>query len=320
LLLSVIASLAIVFVDDLYAMQLLRIVQALGGCAGVVISRAVVRDRCDAANSARAFSLLTLVMGAAPILAPMLGSALLGFSSWRAIFAVLALVGVALMVAVHFGLAETVDRRRQPPLRLGAVWRQYGALFRHRQFLLFSLCGGLGSAGMFAYIAGSPFVLIELYGIEPAHFAWVFGANALGLIVASQVNGWLLARHVPVPHLLARGLCLVALVSALLVALTLAGLGGLWLLLPALFLFMAGMGFIFPNATAIGLASQGERAGTAAALMGTLQYSLGTLAGVVMGLWHDGTALPLASAMAGCGVGAWLIYFTLARRHAGTGR
>jgi DHA1 family bicyclomycin/chloramphenicol resistance-like MFS transporter len=316
LLLYVVASAAIVFVDDLFTMQLLRVLQALGGCAGVVVSRAVVRDRCDAANSARAFSLLTLVMGVAPILAPMLGSALLGYFSWRSIFVVLALVGLALMLAVRFGMDETVDHRRQAPLRLGVIWRQYGALFRHRQFLLFSLCGGLGSAGMFAYIAGSPFVLIELYAIEPARFAWVFGANALGLIIASQINGWLLARHWPVLRLLTGGLWLLATVSVVMLAAILAGFGGLWLLLLGFFLFMASMGFIFPNATAIGLASQGERAGTAAALMGTLQYTLGTLAGASMGLWHDGTALPVAAVMACCGVGAWLVFLARARHYA----
>ncbi len=315
LVIYVVASLGTAFAADIHQVQLWRLLQGLGGCAGVVIARAAVRDRCDAAGMARAFSMLTLVMGAAPILAPMLGSLLLGIASWRAVFLVLALFGVALLLAVRFGMIETVDRRHTPPLQFGNVLRVYGELLGDRQFLLFTLCAGFGAAGMFAYIAGSPFALIELHGISPAHFSWVFGANAFGLIAASQLNGWLLSRRVPMGRLLAFGLWVPALATIAGLIGALLGRVELALLMALFFLFLTGLGFVMPNASAIALARQGRRAGSAAALMGVLQYGMGTVAGGVISLWHDGSALPLLVVMAVCGVGAWSCYFVLARHH-----
>jgi DHA1 family bicyclomycin/chloramphenicol resistance-like MFS transporter len=314
LILYVAASLGAASATDIGQLQGWRLLQALGGCAGVVIARAAVRDRCDAAATARAFSLLTLVMGAAPILAPLIGGLLLGFGSWRTIFIALALFGVGLLLAVHFGVSETVDRRHTPPLRLGGVLRQYGELLGDRQFLLFTLCAGLGVAAMFAYIVGSPFVLIELQGLTPGQFAWVFGANAGGLIAASQLNGWLL-RRVSMGRLLSIGLWLAALATLIGLSGALLGDPGLGLLLPVLFLMLVGLGFVTPNASAIALARQGRRAGSAAALMGTLQYGLGVVAGAALSLWHDGSSLPLLAVMALCGSGAWCCYFVLARHH-----
>ena len=191
------ASLACLFAPNIYALQWGRLLQALGGCAGIIIPRATIRDRCDALSAARAFSLVMLVMGAAPILAPQLGSWVLVWFSWRAIFAVLALFGAVCLIAIIFGMEETVDRTRAPRLNFHSIFRNYYELLRDRQFLLFSLCGGFGSAAMFAYIAGSPFVLMQLYGISAHYYGWVFGANAVGLVVGSQINARLLAHHSP---------------------------------------------------------------------------------------------------------------------------
>ncbi len=314
LILYVIASFGTSFATDVHQIQLWRLLQGLGGCAGVVIARAAVRDRCDAASMARAFSMLTLVMGAAPILAPMIGSLLLTLSGWRSIFVLLALFGVALLLAVRFGMIETVDRRHTQPLQFGSVLRTYGELLRDRQFLLFTLCAGFGAAGMFAYISGSSFALIELHGLSPSQFSWAFGANACGLIAASQLNGWLVGR-VSMGRLLAGGLTVAALATVVVAVTALGGDVGLPLLLPMFFLFLSGLGFVMPNASAIALSRQGRRAGSAAALMGVLQYGMGTLAGAAVSLWHDGSALPLVVVMAVCGVGAWSCYFVLARHH-----
>ena len=308
------ASIGTTFASDIHQIQFWRLLQGLGGCAGVVIARAGVRDRCDAAATARAFSMLTLVMGAAPILAPIIGSLLLSVAGWRAVFAVLALFGIALMVSVRFGMVETVDRRQTPPLRFGSVLRVYGELLCDRQFLLFTLSAGFGAAGMFAYISGSPFALIELNGLTPTQFSWAFGANAFGLIAASQLNGWLVSR-VSMGRLLAVGLWIAALAAVVGVSGALLGYSGLLLLLPVFFLFLSGLGLVMPNAAAIALAQQGKRAGSAAALMGLLQYGMGTLAGAAVSLWHDGSALPVLAVVAVCGVGAWSCYFLFARHH-----
>ncbi|WP_374538982.1 multidrug effflux MFS transporter [Chitinimonas taiwanensis] len=305
--LYLLASLACALAVNIEQLAALRLLQGLGGCAGMVLGRAIVRDRCDARSAAQAFSLLMLVMGLAPILAPLLGGWLLLLADWRAIFAFQALFGLACLLAVHWGLAESHTQRSAAPLALGSILRGYGALLGERHFLAPTLAGGMAQAGMFAYIAGSPSVLIAQYGISPQHYGWVFGANALGLIAASQLNARQLARHAPA-WLLQRALWAPALagVGLLLISLLWQGQPPLWLLLPGLFGFVASLGYIGPNAAASALAGQGERAGSASALLGALQFALATLAGLAMALGHGGGSLPLAAAMAVCGLGALL--------------
>lgn len=282
-----------------------RFLQALGGCAGMVVSRAVVRDRLEARESARAFSSLMLVMGLAPILAPVLGGAILAAFGWRAIFWVLTIAGALILLFVHLRMEESLDRSAAAPLRIGSVLRSYGELLRDREFLGYSLSAGCAQAGMFAYIAGSPFVLIELHGIDPSHYGFVFGSNALGLIAMSQVNARLV-RARPLDHVLRGALFGPWLAGLGLAAAALAGAAVLPVLLAGFFVYLASLGCILPNASAMAMTHQGHRAGTASAMMGTLQFGFGTLAGAAVSVWHDGTALPLAVVMAVCGTGAVL--------------
>ncbi|MEW6131925.1 MAG: Bcr/CflA family multidrug efflux MFS transporter [Pseudomonadota bacterium] len=309
--LYVLASLGCAYAGNTALLVGLRFLEALGGCAGMVISRAVVRDRCGARDSARAFSLLILVMGLAPILAPLIGGAIAAWLGWREIFLLLALYGAIACLAVYRGLPETHDIRHEPPLRPARVAADYGRLLMSRGFIGYTLAGGLAFAGMFAYIAGSPFVLIQLYGIPAEHFGWVFGANALGFVVASQVNARLLQFR-SLTWLLHHAIWLPALAGLAL------GLGSIlgWLALPlamaGFFLYVASLGFIGPNTTAAALATHGQQAGTASALMGALQFGIATLSGAMVGFWHDGTARPLMLVMAFCGAGAWLAHRWLA--------
>lgn len=294
------------------SLQFWRFIQALGGCAGMVIARAVISDRCDAAGSARALSLIMLVMGLAPILAPFIGGLILQWLGWRAIFGLLAAFGIVSLIAIHFGMTETLDRHSAAPLRGRHIARNYAELLRDRQFISYTLCGGLTQAGMFTYIAGSPFVLIELYGIPAEHYGWVFGANAFGLIAAAQINGRLVGRIAPAT-LLARALWAPVVFGSLMAALALSGHTGLAILLPCLFGFVASLGFISPNSTAMAMQHQRARAGAASALMGTLQLSLAALASIAISAWHADNELPLTVIMAGCGIGAWLLYYGVAR-------
>ena len=310
LLLYVVASLACMLVDNITALIVCRFFQALGGCAGAVIARAIVRDRCSASESARVFSMLMLVMGLAPILAPILGGELLLWASWRWLFLVLALFGVACLVLLHWRLQETHDTRHAEPLALGAVLRAYAKLCGNRAFLGYTLSGGLGMAGMFAYITGSPFIFIELYQLSPQHYSWLFGSNALGLIAASQLNAWLLQR-VSFTRLLRFALWVPVLASVALLCLSLTPWITWWLLWAGFFLFLASLGFISPNASAAALATHGQQAGMASALMGALQFGLATLSGSLVGVWHDGSCVPLATIMAVCGAGAWLAHRVL---------
>lgn len=307
-----VASVGCALADSVAALAAWRFLQALGGCAGMVIVRAVVRDRCNARDAARAFSRLILVMGLAPMLAPLLGGWVVTALGWRGVFGVLTLYGLACLAAVAVGLPETHDTRHQPPLRLGRVTADYLSLFASRAFLGYTLVGGLAFAGMFAYIAGSPFVLIELYGIPAQHFGWVFGLNALGFVLASQVNARLLKR-VALTRLLRRAVWVPALAGLYLalVALVLVAQNGKlapYLVMLGFFLYVASLGFIGPNSAAASLATHGQLAGTASALMGAIQFGLATLAGALVGVWHDGTAWPLLALMALCGAGAWLAH------------
>ncbi len=301
------ASVGCALAGSLPALVAWRFLQALGGCAGMVITRAVVRDHCGAREAARAFSMLLLVMGLAPILAPLLGSWVATALGWRAIFVVLVIFGLAGFFTVLIRLEESHDTRHEPPLRLGKVLGDYAGLLANRSFLGFVLVGGLSMAGLFAYIAGSPFVLMELYGVPAGQYGWVFGANALGFVATSQINAYLLKRHPPT-ELLRRALGLPALAAPLLALLALAGWLPQPLLLAGLFAYIASLGFLSPNSTAAALATHGQQAGTASALLGTVQFGLATVAGTLVGAFHDGTARPLVFVMAACGVGAWLAH------------
>ncbi|QQX88479.1 Bcr/CflA family multidrug efflux MFS transporter [Cupriavidus necator] len=308
LCLYVAAAVGCALARSVESLMLWRFLQALGGCAGMVMARAVIRDRLEAHESARAFSSLMLVMGVAPILAPIVGGAILSVSGWRAIFWVLAVAGMLILLLVHLRMEESLDRRHAAPLRLGTVAKSYAELLRDREFLGYSLSAGFGSAGMFAYISGSPFVLIELHGIAPSHYGFVFGANALGLITMSQLNARLV-RGRSLDQVLG-GALLAAFAAGLALAVAaLAGVAVLPVLLAGFFVFIGALGCVSPNASALSLAHQGHRAGTASALMGTLQFSLGTLGGAAVSLWRDGTALPLGVVMATCGAGAVLMRY-----------
>lgn len=314
LALYALASLGCALAGNVATLIFWRILQALGGSAGMTIARAVVRDRCGARDAARAFSMLILIMGLAPILAPLLGGWVVTTLGWRAIFFLLVAFALAILTALHFGLTESHDTRHEPPLQMMQVMRNYAGLFASRLFIGYSLSGGLAMAGMFAYIAGSPFVLIQLGGIAPEHFGWAFGANAFGFIAASQLNAHLLKTHAPT-RLLRHALWMPALAGLILTALAFTGKASLLPTLLCLFLYVASLGFIVPNASACALATQGQQAGTASALMGALQFGLATLAGAAVGHWHDGSARPLALVLALCGVGAWLLYRLQVHRH-----
>ncbi|MFK0086373.1 multidrug effflux MFS transporter [Pseudomonas sp. NPDC090755] len=296
------ASVACAFAPNLDALILARFVQALGGCAGMVLSRAIVSDKCDAVASAKVFSQLMLVMGLAPILAPMLGGVLVNLYGWQSIFIALTLFSALCTVAVAAGLPESLPATvpRQP---LSGALRQYGRLLKDRVFLGHALTGGIAIAGMFSYIAGSPFVFIKLYGVPPEHYGWLFGSNAAGFILVAQVNARLLAKRGPAFLLvrtvwvyLAAGLSLLA-ISALHPAM-------LWPLLIPLFVCIASLGCIIPNASACAMNGQGARAGSASALLGCLQFSVAAGAAALVGVLHDGSAVPMALVISLCGLGA----------------
>ncbi|WP_252091859.1 multidrug effflux MFS transporter [Pseudomonas sp. MWU13-3659] len=293
------ASLVCAYAPNLDSLILARFVQALGGCAGMVLSRAIVSDKCDAVASAKVFSQLMLVMGLAPILAPMLGGVLVNLAGWQSIFLALSLFSAVCLLAVALGLPESLPASvpRQP---LSGALRQYLRLLGDRVFIGHALTGGIAIAGMFAYIAGSPFVFIKLYGVPAEHYGWLFGTNAAGFILMAQVNARLLSKRGPA-FLLARAVWLYLAAAMVLLAVAAWHPDALWPLLVPLFICIASLGCIAPNASACAMSGQGARAGSASALMGCLQFSVAAGAAALVGLLHDGSAVPMALVISLCG-------------------
>ncbi len=313
LLLFILASAACALAPDIEALIGLRFLQAVGACAGAVVARAMVRDLFAPQETARIFSLLMLIMGVAPILAPLIGGYVLLAFGWSAIFWVLTGLGIACLAAVLLRLPETHDAATARPLALGDIFLRYSGLLRDRHFLGCCLATALSSGGMFAYIAGSPFVFIELLGVAPEHFGWIFGTNAFGLILVSQVNGRVVHRYGADRILRAANVVQAVAGLALLVAAA-AGIGGFWGLAVPLFIFVTCVGVIAPNATALAMAPQGAQAGMASALLGTIQFGIAAAAAAAVGAIHDDTARPMAGVIALCGILGLLLHRWLVPR------
>lgn len=305
LILYIVASAAAALAPDVHSLTAWRVVQAIGGAAGVVIPRAVIRDNLGVQDSARAMSSLMLIMGLAPILAPLVGGQLLGITGWRGIFWLMSAMGLVLLVFVLRTMRESLPADRRLPLTPAVITRNYAELLRHRPFVAYALAGGFGSAGMFAYIAASPRVFIDFYDVPAEWYGLLFGLNAAGLIAGSQVSARLLRRHVP-GTLLGRALPALALIPLAGLALTLLGLITLPLLMVCLVGYMSSQGFVNPNAAALALADQGKRLGAASALMGMLQIGCGVLSGLLISAWGTPGPLPLTCLLALCGCLAWL--------------
>ncbi len=310
-LLFCLASFACAMAPTLEWLLTARFVQALGGCAGMVVTRAVVRDLCAPIDAAKAFSQLMLIMGVAPILAPLLGGAMLKVAGWPSIFWFLTAFSALFALAVYFFLPETLPDN-VPASKLSSALGRYLGLLREPVFMFHSLTGGVAMAGMFAYIAGSPYIFIELYGLSVDHYAWLFGTNAAGFILFAQFNSRLLRRHTPLNLLKGTtAVYLAATASLLLVALSHSP--SIWLFLPPLFCSVAVISLVIPNASACALAGHGHQAGVASALMGTMQFAIAGLTSAAVGWLHDGSNVPMALVMASCGL-VTVIMALLARR------
>jgi DHA1 family bicyclomycin/chloramphenicol resistance-like MFS transporter len=298
------ASLGCAFAPSMDALILLRLLQALGGCAGMVVSRAMVRDRFEPQDMAKILSALVLVMGLAPILAPMLGGQVFHLFGWQAIFIALALFGLLCLLLGLFALPETLAV--PTPVSVRSALQNYRRLLGHRRFMGYALSGGVAQGGMFAYISVSAFVFIDVYHLTPLHFSWLFGANAAGLILAAQLNSRLL-KYFPAQVVLRFALRSNAFFGGVMLLAVLGGVGGIWGLVVPLFLAISSLGLSFPNSSAAAMAPFGDRAGAASALMGTLQFGVAACSGILAGHFHDGTAVPMAAMIAACGLSSTLL-------------
>lgn len=297
-----IASALCALATSIEALILLRLCQALAGCAGMVIARAVVRDVAHEIDPVKLMSRLMLIMGVAPILAPLMGGYLAAALGWRAIFWFLACVGAVALVCCILFLPETLAPEKRQRASVFAVLTSYLSLVADKRFMAAAAVSGLTMAGMFAYIAGSPFVFISIYGVPPEHYGLFFGAGAAGFILMSQFGGRFAARYgrdkVFTVGVAAIACCGVALTSFVL-------LGAPFLAVYAsIVLYIALLGVTVPIGSVLAITPFPHMAGTASALLGTLQFGFGAIAGSLVSALHNGTAFPMAITLGLAGVSA----------------
>ncbi len=273
-----------------------RIVAAIGGSAGMVIPRAMVRDLADGHAAVRMMGRLILVMGVAPILAPTLGGLLLGVGDWRLLFWICAIYGAVVGALVLLLVPDTLPASQRVRLGPAGMLLRYAAIFRERGFFTHAMMGGGGMFGMFAYISGSSPVYIQTFGVTPAQYGMLFGLCAAGYITAAQVNARLIGRFGEDVIIRAAVATYVA-AAVLLCLVAFAGLRWLPAVVAPVFVSLACMGFILPNTTVSALSRHAGHAASASALMGTMQFVLGAAAGLLAGWLTDGTPRGMAVLM-----------------------
>ncbi|MEU8813559.1 multidrug effflux MFS transporter [Actinoplanes sp. NPDC048796] len=305
----ILASVLCVIAPNLAVLGTLRVLQGLGAAAAAVIGMAIVRDLFTGLAAAKLFSRLMLVIGVAPILAPTIGGTVLNWTSWRGVFVVLTLAGAAIMTATALVLPETLPAERRRNGGLTGTLRDYGRLFTDRAYVGLILVAGLAFSALFAYVSGSSFVFQEEYGMSEQQFAYVFAGGAIGLIGATQLNVRLLRRWQPA-QILSFALAVGVVGGVVLLAVAETGFGGLWGLLVPLWIVLAAVGLAMPNAPALALSRHGEAAGTAAALLGAVQFGVGALAAPLVGVLGNGStgmAIVVFGGMAAANVVLWLV-------------
>ena len=281
---------------------LMRIVQALGGCAGLVIARAIVRDRCEPHEAARVFSTLMMIVALGPVLAPAVGGVIVKFLGWRATFVFQLLFSVGVMIAMHYVLTETVNLATARALHFAGILRTYGSLLMDRKFVAYTMITGFGMAALFCYVTGAPTVMTARYGLAAEQFGLLIGLNGFAFMTASRLNMIALRKRGP-GEVLARYVYAPMAVVLLLLGLTILMDPPLWAFVALQLAFFVSVGRVNPNVAALALAPYGRDAGSASAIMGALQSAAGVLAGMSVGWFNDGTLVRLVTIMT---VGAFL--------------
>lgn len=291
---------------------LFRFFQALGGCVGMVASRAMVRDLFDVKDNAKVFSTLMLVIAVSPIIAPSLGGFISIYFGWRYIFVMLIGVIAMIVAGIYFLLPNSKKPDPNYSLKPTAIITGFVTILKHPQFLMYTFSGAVASAGLYAFISGSPYVFLEIFKATEQHYGWGFAFVASGLIGSSQLNSLLLKRYSSA-QIIKMALLSQSVIAFVLMSIAILGLSGLISTLILVFLYLSCQGFIFPNAAALSMAPFGHNAGNASALMGFIQMSLGAFMSTMVSLLHNGTTLPMTGVMAFCSITATIIFISSKR-------
>lgn len=311
LVIYVIASLGCAITESVETLILMRFIQALGGCAGMVAAQALVRDLFPVNKTAQAFSLLTLVIAISPMVAPTLGGYVTAAFGWHYVFIILAIITVFIIIAVYFILPQGNVPDASISLKPKPVLKSFFEVIKNPQFLIYTLAGGVATAAPFAYIAGSADVFINIYKVSEQQYGWIFAFLAFAMIGTTQLNHFLLKKFTS-QQIIQFTLIYQSLVGVVLVAGAWMNLFGQYGLIALLFIFLTGQGLSNPNATALSLAPFTRHAGSAAALMGSFRMAMGGLVSGGVSFLHNGTSLPMVGMMTFCAVSG-LIALTIGK-------
>ncbi|MRS91108.1 Bcr/CflA family efflux MFS transporter [Enterobacteriaceae bacterium RIT714] len=287
MVLFVIGSVGCALSADIVQIVFWRVFQALGACTGPMLARAMIRDLFSRTRAAQMLSTLMIIMAIAPIAGPLVGGQMIKITSWHAIFWLLAIIGAFMLMAL-FWLPETLAEDKRVKASLSGAFSHYFILLKNRSFMRFTLCLTFYYVAAYAFITGSPFVYITYFGVDPQHYGWLFAVNIVGLMAVSMVNRRLVHRY-PLESLLKFAVLVATLAAAVLAVATGLGFGGIGLIVGAVFIFFSMNGIIAATSTACALDAVPNAAGSASALMGSLQYGSGIISSLLLALLSDGT-------------------------------
>ena len=306
LALYLLTSIACAFSSSADALIVMRFLQALGGCAGMVAARALVRDLFPVEENAKIFSLLMLVIAVSPIIAPTLGGYMTALFGWQSIFIILSIIAAVTLMAVYLWL----PMGRQPDTSLSLfpvpITKGFLKVFKVPQFYTYALTGSVAAAGLYAYIAGSPFVFMKIYQVTEKQYGWIFAFIAMGLIVASQLNTILLKKYSS-EQIIRVALFCQSLAGIALLAGAWFNVLGLYSTIILIWLFLSTQGFTFPNSSALSIAPFSRNAGTASALMGAIQLGIGAFTSALVSMVSNNTEIPMVSVMCACAVLSFVV-------------
>ncbi|MDR2461567.1 MAG: multidrug effflux MFS transporter [Deltaproteobacteria bacterium] len=298
LLLYIIVSVLMVFVRDIGLFLLLRFLQALGGCAGMVIGRAVVRDSFDLKGSARVFTIIMAIQAIGPVVAPVLGAYLVSTITWSSCFVFMAILGCFCLLATYFVLEESLPQERRVKKSFWEILKVFLEIISNRNFLFMALAGALAGSSIFAFISGSPAVLMDYYGFTETEYGWAFAIFSLAVAVMAQLN-FLLLRKFTARLILTGAIIWMALSSVLLTLLAEIWVlpSALWLIF-FLYLILMSLPMVAANSTALAMSYSGKYAGSASSIVGVLQFAAAALISSLMGPSGAIFAFPMSALIA----------------------
>lgn len=313
LALYIVATAVCMQARDIHTLIVLRFIQAIGSCGAQVAAMAMVRDLFGARDSAKALSLLLLVVGASPMIAPTVGGYVVVAFGWRTVFLILGIVSVIITLLTIFFLPESYAADPEFSLKPGPIIRNFISVLRMRQFLVATMVEALAFSGLFAYVTGSPMLFMNVFGVDKRTYGWIFAFLSIAFIVLSQFNSLLLRRYSSA-QIIRISMTGQVITAVIFVTGSIAGWYGLGTTIAMLFLFLTFLGFTYPNAAALALAPFQKNAGTASSLLGTLQMGMGTAASIAVSIFSNGTAKPIAAVIAASSLAAMIVLIMGASR------